>query len=133
MMLSLSINFLCVLFHMLQYEIKLCEKKEDKNKILLYIILREKEMSAIDFSQTSPFTTTVFKETINWKVLIKMLLSDNILNVYELKNNRGVVFAESERKQMEDILKMGMIVKKHLGKKIDKIYYTYIIITLKSI
>ena len=72
--------------------------------------------------ETSVFTSNnyIFQEIINWEVLIKMLYSDEILKITENKD-------ENERKQMEDILKKGMIVNKHKNRPIDKellnVYY----------
>ena len=67
----------------------------------------------------TPFTTTTFSEIINWEVLIFFLLSDNILRTTAVKHNKTVVH-ECERKQAEDLLRLGMIISKHKHMTIDK-------------
>jgi len=88
-------------------------------------------MEKLDLRQTTPLTAVIFKEMIDWKILIKMLLDDTILQTkcIEKKKTNEFVKVENERHQMEDILRKGMIVKKHLTKPIDKnllhIYYNH--------
>lgn len=49
-----------------------------------------------------------FKETIDWKMLIKMIVSKNILRTVEKVNNRGETFwFENELGQMTELLKKG--------------------------
>ena len=88
-------------------------------------------MEKLDLTQTTPLTSITFKEVIDWKTLIKMLLDDTILQIQnvEKKKTHEFIEIENERHQMEDILRKGMIVKKHLTKPIDKyllqIYYNH--------
>lgn len=69
--------------------------------------------------QKSPFTATTFKEFIDWKMLIKMIYSEDILRTVKKQNSLGQTFSyENERKQIIEILKQGC---KHslYRKKID--------------
>lgn len=69
--------------------------------------------------QKSTFLGTTFKEFIDWKMLIKMIYSEDILRTVKIKNSFGQTFShENERKQIIDILKQGC---KHslYRKKID--------------
>jgi hypothetical protein len=88
-------------------------------------------MEKLDFGQGTTLTTLTFKEQIDWKTLIKMLLSDNILQtnrIFHQKTNTEY-FYENERQQLEDILRKGMIVRKHWKQPITKnllhIYYNH--------
>jgi hypothetical protein len=76
-------------------------------------------MEKLDFAETSHLTTITFKEIINWSVLIKFLLDDSILRINNIQKGHELIKTENERTQMEDILRKGMIVKKHLMKPID--------------
>jgi hypothetical protein len=59
-------------------------------------------------TQKSPFTTTTFKEFIDWKMLIKMIYSEDILRTVQIKNKFGETFSyENERNQIIAILKEG--------------------------
>lgn len=87
-------------------------------------------MERLDLTQKTELTTITFKEIINWKTLIKMLLDDTILHIKNIeKKTKEFVRVENERHQMENILRKGMLVKKHLTKPIDKnllhIYYNH--------
>ena len=71
--------------------------------------------------QQSIFTAISFKEIIEWKTLIKMLYDENnIVKMVVKTNNRGEQLFENERKQLEEILKKGMIDYKHKSKPITK-------------
>lgn len=56
----------------------------------------------------SDLTEVKFKETIDWKMLIKMIVSKNILRTVTKVNNRGETFwFENELGQMTELLKKG--------------------------
>ena len=58
--------------------------------------------------QKSTFVGATFKEFIDWKMLIKMIYSNDILRTVEIKNSFGQTFSyENERKQIVEILKAG--------------------------
>lgn len=70
-------------------------------------------------TKTSSFVGEKFNEMIDWKMLIKMIYSTDILRTVEKKNKSGKTFTyENERKQIIEILKKGC---KHslYRKKID--------------
>ena len=77
------------------------------------------KLHKIDFTTKSNFTTGIFEETINWEVLIKFLFSDIILRSTAVKHDKTIVH-ECERKQAEDLLRLGMIISKHKHMTIDK-------------
>lgn len=74
-------------------------------------------MIALDI-QKSPFTRIDFKETINWKLLIKMLYSKDILQTTTIKRFGKTFHYENERKQIIEILKKG-IKHNEIRKKLD--------------
>ena len=88
-------------------------------------------MEKLDLTQTTPPTSITFKEVIDRKTLIKMLLDDTILKIQnvEKKKTHEFIEIENERHHMEDILRKGIIVKKNLTKPIEKnllhIYYNH--------
>ena len=68
----------------------------------------------------TPLANIAFKEEFDWKTVISMLWSDDILKVCSKKDVRGKqLWFENERKQMIEILKLGC---KHplYRKKLDK-------------
>lgn len=74
--------------------------------------------AVLDFSHLSNFIGGKFKEEIDWKIVIKMLISENILRV-EKRNNKNKheeYKVENERKFMIDILKKGLVSKKIFNK-----------------
>ncbi len=74
--------------------------------------------AVLDFSQLSNFIGGKFKEEIDWKIVIKMLMSENILRVETRKNikKHEEYKVENERKFMIDILKKGLVSKKIFNK-----------------
>jgi hypothetical protein len=60
-------------------------------------------MEKLDLTQTTPLTSITFKEVIDWKTLIKMLLDDTILKIQniEKKKTHEFIEIENERHQME--------------------------------
>ena len=70
----------------------------------------------------TPLVNVAFKEEFDWKTVIGMLWSDDILKVCSKKDVRGKqLWFENERTQMIEILKLGC---KHplYRKKLDKCF-----------
>jgi len=63
-------------------------------------------MITLPASSSSPLADVSFKETIDSQILIKMLLSNEVLNVSSWKVNGRAVWFENERGQVIEILKL---------------------------
>ena len=62
----------------------------------------------LEFPSVTCFTTETFKETINWELMIKALMTTEVLRVVKIKNKFGRTFEfENERQQIIELLKKG--------------------------
>lgn len=84
---------------------------------------------SLSFS-TSPFVCEKFYEIIDWKMVIKMLLSDKVLRTTKIKRQFGETCEyENERKQFVELLKSGC----KFSKSKKEIETAYINNTLSSV
>jgi hypothetical protein len=85
----------------------------DKKQKLLVLQDKPTETSVknkltLEFPTVSCFTTETFKEIINWNIVIKALMSTEVLRVVKIKNKFGRTFEfENERQQIIELLKKG--------------------------